>query len=168
MINIEAFQTVKLSFEFPFYGHLIKNVTVATGGFLYTGDYVHSWLAATQYVAPLMANFDTSLSNDSYIKYVDNGTAFTVEWDNVILQEKPRDGGFTFQVTLHKTGDIYFVYKQVPMDIESIQDVHHPVKVGLSDAYIMDRIVDSECQFLYCEKDNNIIGGGFFIHFLLL
>jgi hypothetical protein len=66
-------QTVKLSFDFPFYGHLVRNVTIATGGFLYTGDYVHSWLAATQYIAPLMANFDTSISNSSYVKYVDNG-----------------------------------------------------------------------------------------------
>lgn len=64
---------MKLSFDFPFYGHLIRNVTIATGGFLYMGEYVHSWLAATQYIAPLMANFDTSLSNDSYIKYWDNG-----------------------------------------------------------------------------------------------
>jgi hypothetical protein len=66
-------QTVKLSFDFPFYGHLVRNVTIATGGFLYTGDYVHSWLAATQYIAPLMANFDTSISKNSYVKYVDNG-----------------------------------------------------------------------------------------------
>jgi hypothetical protein len=66
-------QTVKLSFDFPFYGHLVRNVTIATGGFLYTGEYVHSWLAATQYIAPLMANFDTSISKNSYVKYVDNG-----------------------------------------------------------------------------------------------
>lgn len=46
---------------------------MATGGFIYTGDYVHSWLAATQFIAPLMANFDTSLSNDSFVKYYDNG-----------------------------------------------------------------------------------------------
>ncbi|KAK9751574.1 hypothetical protein QE152_g4928 [Popillia japonica] len=65
--------TVKLKFEFPFYGHLIRSVTVATGGFIFTGDYVHSWLAATQYIAPLMANFDTSISNDSSVKYIDNG-----------------------------------------------------------------------------------------------
>lgn len=51
----------------------MKNVTIATGGFLYTGEYVHSWLAATQYIAPLMANFDTSISNDSFVKYLDNG-----------------------------------------------------------------------------------------------
>lgn len=65
--------TVQLPFEFPFYGHPIKNITVATGGFLYAGDYIHSWLAATQYISPLMANFDTSLSNDSFIKYCQDG-----------------------------------------------------------------------------------------------
>ncbi|CAH1127814.1 unnamed protein product [Ceutorhynchus assimilis] len=132
--------TVKLSFEFPFYGRFIKNVTIATGGFLYTGNYVHSWLAATQYIAPLMANFDTGLSNDSFVKYVDNGTAFTVEWQRVALQDKPSQE-FTFQTTLHKNGNIVFVYKNIPFAIENINDQLHPVKVGLSDAYILDRTV---------------------------
>mgnify|MGYP005984037649 CR=1 FL=1 len=120
---------------------MIKNVTIATGGFLYTGDYVHSWLAATQYIAPLMANFDTSISNDSYIRYLDNGTAFTVEWEKVSLQDKSNEGEFTFQTTLHKNGDIVFVYKNVPLFIKNITDDHHPVKVGLSDAYIIDRTI---------------------------
>lgn len=66
-------QTVQLKFDFPFYGHPVRNVTVATGGFLYTGEYVHSWLAATQYIAPLMANFDTSISNNSFVRFDDNG-----------------------------------------------------------------------------------------------
>lgn len=87
-----------MSFEFPFYGHIVRNITIATGGFLYTGDYVHSWLAATQYIAPLMANFDTSVSNDSTIKYHDNGESFTVQWEQVVLQDRPLDGNFTFQV----------------------------------------------------------------------
>lgn len=136
---------MKLSFDFPFYGHLIRNVTIATGGFLYTGDYVHSWLAATQYIAPLMANFDTSLTNHSYIKYVDNGTAFTVQWERVALQDKPQEGEFTFQATLLDSGDIVFVYQNVPVVIESIEDKLHPVKVGLSDAYIIDRTIFCEC-----------------------
>ncbi|KAK9888574.1 hypothetical protein WA026_000815 [Henosepilachna vigintioctopunctata] len=130
--------TVTLSFEFPFYGNLIKNVTIATGGFLYTGDYVHSWLAATQYIAPLMANFDTSLSNDSFVRYIDNGTSFTVLWEKVVLKDTPKDGDFTFQTTLHKNGDIIFAYEHVPEIIEDINDDMHPVKVGLSDAYIID------------------------------
>uniref|UniRef100_A0A1B6C4U2 PSI domain-containing protein n=1 Tax=Clastoptera arizonana TaxID=38151 RepID=A0A1B6C4U2_9HEMI len=133
--------TVKLNFSFPFYGHTVRNITIATGGFIYTGEYVHSWLAATQYIAPLMANFDTSLNNVSYIKYVDNGTAFTVQWEKVVLQDRPESGDFTFQATLHNNGDIVFVYQNIPIDIEKIHDVNHPVKVGLSDAYIIDRTI---------------------------
>ncbi|XP_003700501.1 plexin domain containing lethal (1) G0289 [Megachile rotundata] len=133
--------TVKLKFDFPFYGHKVRNITIATGGFLYTGEYVHSWLAATQYIAPLMANFDTRLSNESFVKYADNGTAFTVVWEKVVLQDKPEAGAFTFQVTLHQNGDIVFVYSMIPLMVELIEDTAHPVKVGLSDAYIMDRIV---------------------------
>lgn len=72
--------TVKLPFEFPFYGHPISNITIATGGFLYAGDYIHSWLAATQYISPLMANFDTSLSNDSYVKYCEDGEELTMKF----------------------------------------------------------------------------------------
>ncbi|KAH8295920.1 hypothetical protein KR018_000697, partial [Drosophila ironensis] len=131
--------TVEMKFDFPFYGHFVRNITVATGGFIYTGEYVHSWLAATQYIAPLMANFDTSISSDSFVRVNDNGTAFTTIWENVTLQDKPEFGKFTFSVTLHKNGDIVFVYYQVPTDITSIQDNQHPVKVGLSDAYIIDK-----------------------------
>lgn len=69
------------------------------------------------------------------------GTAFTVVWEKVVLQDKPEAGAFTFQVTLHQNGDIVFVYSVIPLTVELIEDRAHPVKVGLSDAYIMDRIV---------------------------
>jgi len=36
-------------------------------------DFLHQWLTATQYIAPLMANFDTQLGNNSHIRYMDNG-----------------------------------------------------------------------------------------------
>lgn len=42
-------------------------------GFIYTGDVVHRMLTATQYIAPLMANFDPSLSRNSTVIYFDNG-----------------------------------------------------------------------------------------------
>lgn len=80
--NFFDFQTVTLTFDFPFYGHLLRNITIATGGFLFTGDFVHTWLAATQYIAPLMANFDTSLSKNAYVKYADNGKFFC--WFNQV------------------------------------------------------------------------------------
>ncbi|KAF8789270.1 plexin domain-containing protein 2-like [Argiope bruennichi] len=131
--------TVELSFDFPFYGHLLRNITIATGGFLYMGDYLHNWIAATQYVAPLMANFDTSQSPESVIKYADNGTAFTTEWKNVYIQDHMNDGSFTFQTTLLKNGDIVFAYKDIPYPIANISDVRHPVKIGISDAYILER-----------------------------
>ncbi|XP_063705486.1 plexin domain-containing protein 2 [Culicoides brevitarsis] len=133
--------TIKLSFDFPFYGHKVRNITVATGGFLYTGEHVHSWLAATQYIAPLMANFDTSKSNNSFVKYSDNGTAFTVLWENVNLQDTEKNGTFTFSATLYKNGDITFAYYSVPVSVEAITSDKHPVKVGLSDAYIIDRTI---------------------------
>lgn len=133
--------TVKLNFSFPFYGHEVENITIATGGFLYTGDYVHSWLAATQYIAPLMANFDTANNNDAKIRYLDTGEVFIVEWKDVYLLEKEDKGPFTFQVQLNHTGDILFAYDKIPLEIQTIKDEEHPVKVGLSDAYIIDRTI---------------------------
>merc|ERR1719220_3349170 len=38
-------------------------------------------------------------------------------------------------------GDIAFSYKSVPRVIDAIDDEEHPVKVGLSDAYIIDRTI---------------------------
>ncbi|KFM67627.1 Plexin domain-containing protein 2, partial [Stegodyphus mimosarum] len=133
--------TVTLSFDFPFYGHPLRNITIATGGFVYMGDYMHSWLAATQYIAPLMANFDTSLSNNSMVRYFDNGTAFVIEWHQVTLQDEKKGGNFTFQATLLKNGNIIFVYDSIPISVTEIEDEAHPVKVGLSDAYVIDRII---------------------------
>lgn len=75
------------------------------------------------------------------------GTAFTVLWQNVSLQDKPKDGQFTFQATLHKNGDIVFVYQNVPSIVIEIQESNHPTKIGLSDAYIMDH--DDFCTFTF-------------------
>ncbi|CAL2037828.1 unnamed protein product [Caenorhabditis brenneri] len=127
----------RLQFKFPFYGHKMANLTIATGGFIYIGDHTHNWLAATQYIAPLMANFHTYLNN-SNIVYADDGESFVVEWRNVQLKEdkdKTTDA-FTFQAILHKNGDIVFIYKDVPYDISNISDANHPVKLGISDAYM--------------------------------
>ncbi|XP_013147397.1 PREDICTED: plexin domain-containing protein 2 [Papilio polytes] len=134
--------TLKLSFDFPFYGQDIRNITVATGGFIYTGEHVHNWLAATQYIAPLMANFDTTLTNDSMVKMYDDGTKFTVIWENVTLQEDATKT-FTFAATLNKNGDIVFTYKDIPIPVQQINDKEHPVKVGISDAYLKDKYLFS-------------------------
>ena len=46
-----------------------------------------------------------------------------------------------FQAVLHSNGDILFAYKELPIKITNIAHEEHPVKVGLSDAYIIDRTI---------------------------
>ncbi|XP_077010500.1 plexin domain-containing protein 2 [Tamandua tetradactyla] len=128
---------VNLSFDFPFYGHFLREITVATGGFIYTGEVVHRMLTATQYIAPLMANFDPSVSRNSTVRYFDNGTALVVQWDHVHLQDNYRLGSFTFQATLLMDGRIIFGYKEIPVSVTQISSTNHPVKVGLSDAFVV-------------------------------
>lgn len=130
-------ERVSLSFDFPFYGHLLKEVTVTSGGFIYTGEVMHQLLTATQYVAPLMANFDPSLSKNSSVFYFDNGTALLVQWSHIYLQDNVSMGPFTFQTVLHSDGRIVFAYKEIPVDINNISSEHHPVRVGLSDAFVV-------------------------------
>lgn len=131
---------IKLSFEFPFYGQPLRNIIIATGGFLYVGEHLHHWLAATQNISPLMANFDLSAKNTSDIHHYDNGTALVVQWVDVTMKDNKPPGNFSFQVTCHKNGDIVFVYKSIPVPIGDIPDDEHPVKVGISDAFLIDKV----------------------------
>ncbi|CAL8304998.1 unnamed protein product [Lota lota] len=127
---------VALSFNFPFYGHLVRQITIATGGFIFTGEITHRMLTATQYIAPLMANFDPSFSPNSTVRYMDTGNLFVVQWDKVRLQGREDEGAFTFQAALHSNGTIVFNYREVPVLLEKINSTEHPVKVGLSDAFM--------------------------------
>ncbi|KAK5602632.1 hypothetical protein CRENBAI_006606 [Crenichthys baileyi] len=127
---------VALSFDFPFYGHNVRQIIVATGGFLFMGEITHRMLTATQYVAPLMANFDPSFSKNSTVSYMDNGTLFVVQWDKVRLKDRENEGAFTFQAALHSNGTIIFNYREIPVPVEKINSTEHPVKVGLSDAFM--------------------------------
>ncbi|XP_008312356.1 plexin domain-containing protein 1-like isoform X2 [Cynoglossus semilaevis] len=127
---------VALSFDFPFYGHYLRQIIVATGGFIFMGEVTHRMLTATQYVAPLMANFDPSFSQNSTVRYSDNGNLFVVQWDNVRLKDREAEGAFTFQAALHQNGTITFGYRDVPVSVEKMNSTEHPVKVGLSDAFM--------------------------------
>ena len=63
----------------------------------------------------------------------------------LFVQERESEGPFTFQVILWANGDIEFAYESIPLAITTIQDEEHPVKVGLSDAYIIDRTIFCKC-----------------------
>lgn len=69
------------------------------------------------------------------------GTCFTALWENVSLQDNRSIGTFTFSVSLHKTGEIVFTYFSIPIEVSTILDDKHPVKIGLSDAYIIDKTI---------------------------
>ncbi|XP_069808461.1 plexin domain-containing protein 1 isoform X2 [Dendropsophus ebraccatus] len=128
---------VVLSFDFPFYGHPLRHITIATGGFIFMGDVLHSMLTATQYVAPLMANFNPSYSKDSTIRFKDNGTCVVVQWNKVRLHEREKAGNFTFLAALFNDGRIVFGYKEIPLPVQNISSEQHPVKSGLSDAFVV-------------------------------
>ncbi|XP_055263710.1 plexin domain-containing protein 1 isoform X2 [Moschus berezovskii] len=87
---------VVLSFDFPFYGHPLRQITIATGG-----------------------------------------TVFVVQWDHVYLQGREDRGSFTFQAALHQDGRIVFSYKEIPIPVLEISSSQHPVKAGLSDAFMI-------------------------------
>ena len=42
--------------------------------------FLHQWLTATQYIAPLMANFDLSVGNESDIFYQGFGECSTLSY----------------------------------------------------------------------------------------
>ncbi|KAK6299922.1 hypothetical protein J4Q44_G00299550 [Coregonus suidteri] len=89
-------------------------------------------LTATQYIAPLMANFDPSVSRNSTVIYFDNGTALVVQWDHVHLQDSYNLGSFTFQATLHSDGRIVFAYKEIPIEVAPDQLRQSPGEGGAS------------------------------------
>ncbi|XP_029821711.1 plexin domain-containing protein 1, partial [Manacus vitellinus] len=131
-----------LSFDFPFYGHLLRQVTIATGGFIFVGDVIHRMLTATQYIAPLMANFNPGWWDEErpdllWSQPPPPGTVFVVQWDKVYLQGKEDMGSFTFQAALHSSGRIVFGYKEIPVPVLQISATQHPVKAGLSDAFMV-------------------------------
>ncbi|KAK2564912.1 Plexin domain-containing protein 1 [Acropora cervicornis] len=67
-------------------------------------------------------------------------TEFVVQWSDVIVDSHPEAGGFTFQCVLNKTGEIKFLYHKIPFPVQNISDEVHPVTIGISDAYYVDKL----------------------------
>ncbi|KAL9966303.1 hypothetical protein ACROYT_G024357 [Oculina patagonica] len=138
--NKLAVKNVKLSFEFPYYGHMVTNATLTTGGFINLGTSKTRQTANFQYVAPLMAYFNPSLDDSSSVHHYDSGNDFIVQWSNVLLHDNPQAGSFTFQCMLNKTGQIVFSYHKIPIPVTNISSTKHSVNVGISDAYYVDKL----------------------------
>ena len=112
----DAYRTaekVQLPFNYTFYGQNVGSVAIVTGGALYTSEFLHQYLTATNYIAPLMANFDTAIAgNRSLILYKTFDSKLVVEWKDVFLKEQDEtaDKPFKFQCIVHQNGTIVFLY----------------------------------------------------------
>lgn len=74
------------------------------------GDTIHRMLTATQYVAPLMANFNPGYSENSTVAYFDNG-----ETRSQSLQTPPGSGAHLvspFRAVPREDKDLLTVTKQ--------------------------------------------------------
>ncbi|XP_059099133.1 plexin domain-containing protein 1-like [Tigriopus californicus] len=140
----QAAEAVAPGFDFPFYGHMVDQFFITTHGFLSFAPRLHNLMYKTQYIAPLRVKLDPSLSDAATINYLAKPDSLTIQWTNVTIAKPyahPHGGNFTFQITLHKNGNINFVYIEVPelLTADALYD-HEPV-AGLSDAFL---IGDSE------------------------
>ncbi|XP_059088137.1 uncharacterized protein LOC131884389 [Tigriopus californicus] len=129
---------VTLGFEFPFYGHYLRRIAVISAGFISIPSVERSNIIQSQYIAPLMADFDASSNENAYVLAKSIDTHLIVEWANMTIKSQPELGSFTFQAQLFPNGDINFVYIVIPCPLAQIDDEAHPLNVGLSDAYFMD------------------------------
>ncbi|KAL0851726.1 hypothetical protein ABMA28_000045 [Loxostege sticticalis] len=130
---------MKLPFDFPFYGHQLADITVCTGGYVFTGATSQLWLAQDQSISPLMANFDVSLDDSSSVVLYEDATQVTIVWEKMQIRQK-KGLKFTFAVTLYKNGDIYFAYKDIPIKIQVIKDKNYSVFVGIADSYFFNKM----------------------------
>jgi hypothetical protein len=130
-----------LGFEFPFYGHTLDSVAVTTGGFIYTGDLLHDQVHITQFIAPLQADFNPNVTDTGRVLVLSTDERFTVQWDQVHNHDHVEDGPFTFQVSIFPSGEIHFVYQEIPLQLGEIDNGNHPVEVGLSDAFYISQSI---------------------------
>ena len=133
---------IDITFTMPFYGHNVNRLQLTTSGFIYMGPLLHPFLTHSQYVAPLMANFDTKAINSKILYKEYKNRFIVVEWRNVQLNDENHHGQFTFQSKLFQNGTIMFIYKKVPVAIGNISTSNHSVKLGVSDAFYYDFVMN--------------------------
>jgi len=151
--NFRYGYSMPLKMDFLYYGMPLQNVTITTGGFIYTGTVRHPKLTVTQYIAPFMGEFNPGASNHSNVFLYSDEKMFILQWDNITLNLNNNsatvDSSFTFQVQLHADNSIVFAYKTLP--VKSLNETDHSNNVGVSDAYYMFSITN-----IYVKEYNQI------------
>lgn len=124
---------VNLTFKFPFAGSFLQTIGISHFGYLWAEG-----LVADMYrIEPLMCLYFGFIER-SRIYHYDNGTSFVVQWKDMEVSDHRPPGRFTFQVTMHKNGDIVFVYKSLPAAINDMREHFGKyVSVGVSNQYLI-------------------------------
>uniref|UniRef100_A0A8D8ZEP2 Plexin domain-containing protein 1 n=1 Tax=Cacopsylla melanoneura TaxID=428564 RepID=A0A8D8ZEP2_9HEMI len=121
----EKYQTQNLLFNFSLYGENVHSVNIVEQRIFikkeFSCDPMVEAMTEPSMVSPywsIIAPFHDSsfrpIGFFSYIRVVSNDSQFTVSWENMEFVYNDIVSKFTFQATLHKTGDIVFVYKSIP------------------------------------------------------
>ncbi|XP_065341273.1 plexin domain-containing protein 2-like [Cloeon dipterum] len=104
-------KVVLLPFDFPFYGHSVREVVVMKDGYI---NIVMDRSHPEAYIAPLkVPNFLTN--EKSSVSWIVQEKSLIVQWEN--LDTNLQVGTFSFQAKLTHEGRMIFFYKKIPIDI---------------------------------------------------
>ncbi|CAB3381090.1 Hypothetical predicted protein [Cloeon dipterum] len=107
---------IDLPFTFKFFKENVRQVAVTKQGTLESTGNV-DWV-----ISPLFADFD---GTNSVIMYYRTGHVLAIQWNNLTLNYQKLSflgrQEFSFQVVLHQSGRIDFLYKRVPFDLKQLR-----------------------------------------------
>lgn len=114
------YQSIPLSFNFPFYGNEYKSVYVSPYGFVTFGQ--ENYYRENQALpSALMFGNYIAAFHDKLVKngkgafyYLDDGEKVTIQYDHMKIGETD---DFTFQIVLFRSGTILFYYKDIQGDV---------------------------------------------------
>ena len=89
-----------LEFEFPFYGHYYRHVSMMPNGFISLANFTYSSLSSSQYIAPFMIS-----SKFASYRCFGNSSMTTFVWNC--------NGVSAVQANIYSNGTIKFVYKNM-------------------------------------------------------
>ena len=104
-----------LGFSFPFYGTNFTKIYISTYGVLsfasgeiskYKREFPARYGLPGPAIAPLWTDFEIS----KHVFWYSDGDRFIVTWDKMTSQSL--GGNYSFQIILHKTGEVVFQYKE--------------------------------------------------------
>ncbi|CAB3370123.1 Hypothetical predicted protein [Cloeon dipterum] len=111
-------KTLTLSFDFPFYGSLIRELILMDDGLIS----LHIKEPPNRNISPfLKRDFLLRIDPKSAVRYVDNGSALTVQWGRIQFGLQHHEAQFgqkgriDYQATLHDNGQIVFIYWNIPL-----------------------------------------------------